>query len=49
MKIGCENHAIKEWHDFDCETIEKMSRVALYFWKTWKPALILIFKSEGKL
>ena len=39
MAIGCEQHTIKDWFDFDDITISKMDNDALEWWKKWKPML----------
>lgn len=40
MQIGCEQHSISEWWDFDDATIRYMGgRKALEWWRIWKPIL----------
>ena len=40
MAIGCEQHSIKEWFEFDNKRILEMEgKKALEFWKKWKPIL----------
>jgi len=40
MQIGCENHMISEWWEFDDRQILKMDgKAALNWWRTWKPIL----------
>ena len=46
MQIGCERHAIKDWWRYDDETISAMDAGALNWWKTWKPILRKIIKSN---
>ena len=40
MQIGCENHMISEWWEFDDRQILKMDgKAALKWWRKWKPIL----------
>ena len=39
LQIGCENHLITEWWEFDNDKISEMDHQALEFWKRWKPIL----------
>jgi len=40
MQIGCENHLIEDWFNFDDEVILRMEgEAALSWWKHWKPIL----------
>lgn len=39
MQIGCEQHAIEDWWDFDDTTISGMESTALEWWLRWKPVL----------
>lgn len=36
LQIGCYNHSIEEWKGFSDETIDKMDRKALEWWKKYK-------------
>jgi hypothetical protein len=36
LQIGCKNHPINEWFDFDDDTIFEMDDNALAWWKKWK-------------
>jgi len=46
MAIGCEQHAIAEWFDFDDDTIAKMDKRALKWWREWKPKLQQIIADD---
>ena len=46
LQIGCENHAISEWWEFDDDTIKEMERGALLWWRVWKPILQQIIKAN---
>ena len=46
MQIGCENHLITDWWQFDEERISRMNSGALDFWKRWKPILQEIIKNN---
>ena len=39
LAIGCQQHLMKEWWQFDDATIAKMDRDALLWWKKWKLVL----------
>jgi len=39
MQIGCRQHAIKDWWDFDDAAISAMAGKALEWWTRWKPIL----------
>ena len=39
LAIGCQQHPIKEWWQFDDATITSMDRDALLWWKKWKLVL----------
>ena len=39
LAIGCQQHPIKEWWQFDDATITSMDRGALLWWKKWKLVL----------
>ena len=40
MAIGCKQHTIEEWFNFDDETIDKMNKgTSLEWWAKWKPRL----------
>lgn len=39
MAIGCEQHPIADWWDFDDDTIAAMDKKALDWWRRWKPTL----------
>lgn len=36
LQIGCQNHAIEEWRDFDDRRIITMDRHALKWWRKYK-------------
>ena len=44
MQIGCEQHGINNWFNFDDDRISKMDSGALEWWKLWKPTLKNIIK-----
>ena len=44
LQIGCKNHSIEEWKNFDDETISKMDSGALEWWAKWKPIIIQIIE-----
>jgi len=39
LAIGCQQHSIEAWWSFDDDTIAKMDKGALIWWKKWKPVL----------
>ena len=39
MQIGCKRYPIKDWFEFDYETISSMDDGALEWWRKWKPVL----------
>ena len=45
MKIGCQDHSISEWINFDDHTVSIMHSKALDFWKQWKPIIQLIYQT----
>jgi hypothetical protein len=44
LQIGCQNHSIEEWKNFDDEQIQSMTGGALEWWKTWKPVIFNIIE-----
>ncbi|HFQ2795018.1 TPA: pentapeptide repeat-containing protein [Pseudomonas aeruginosa] len=46
MQIGCQQHLISEWWDFDEETISSMDQDALAWWVVWKPILQQIIQAS---
>ena len=47
LQIGCEQHPISDWWEFDDETINKMDREgALNWWKVWKSILKNIIETS---
>jgi uncharacterized protein YjbI with pentapeptide repeats len=44
MQVGCEQHDITDWWDFDDDTIKQMDRGALDWWRVWKPILMNIIE-----
>ena len=45
MAIGCKQHTIEEWFNFDDETIDKMNKgTSLEWWAKWKPVLKTIME-----
>ena len=46
MQIGCEIRDIKDWWEFDDETINEMETGALDWWKVWKPIIKNIIKNS---
>lgn len=45
MQIGCEQHTLIEWKNFNDDEISAMESGALEFWKNWKK---LLFKFHEK-
>ena len=45
MQIGCEQHTLIEWKNFNDDEISAMESGALEFWKNWKK---LLFKIHEK-
>ena len=39
MQIGCKRYPIKDWFEFDDETISSMNDGALEWWRKWEPIL----------
>ena len=39
LQIGCKRYPIKDWFEFDYETISSMDDGALEWWRKWKPIL----------
>lgn len=39
LAIGCQQHPIEDWRQFDDTTITNMDRDALLWWKKWKLVL----------
>ena len=46
MAIGCQQHSIEDWFNFDNDTIDRMDSHALTWWKKWKPILATITERE---
>ena len=42
MRIGCQEHSVDAWKDFDDERISKMDSNALEFWDKYKTMLLAI-------
>ena len=40
LQIGCKNHLISEWVEFDDKKISQMDSGALEWWKKWKSTII---------
>ena len=40
IRIGCQSHSLDEWKNFNDDQIEKMSSLALDFWKQNKELII---------
>jgi len=49
LAIGCEQHAIKDWWDFDNEKIDSMAPDALTWWRKWKPILRQVIEESSTL
>ena len=45
MQIGCEQHTLIEWKNFNDDEISAMESGALEFWGNWKK---LLFKIHEK-
>ena len=39
MAIGCEQHSIDDWAEFESDRINQMDRDALAFWTQYKPII----------
>ena len=48
IHIGCEVHKAEEWAKFKDETISKMDRGALGWWKIWKPSIMALHAEHAK-
>jgi hypothetical protein len=44
LQIGCENHSINEWMQFDNARIAKMDKGALEWWGKWRSVLFQIIE-----
>jgi hypothetical protein len=42
LRVYCEHHTWEEWLSFNDESISKMDRGALEWWRIWKPVLLSI-------
>ena len=40
LQIGCKNHLISEWVEFDDKKISRMDSGALEWWKKWKSTIM---------
>ena len=49
IQIGCKNHSIQEWSEFDDEVIKGMSDNALDFWKKYKTLILLDARQYGMI
>ena len=47
LAIGCQQHPIKDWWQFDDTTITNMDRDALLWWKKWKLVLQQIIEMSA--
>ena len=46
LQIGCQQHNIAEWWEFDNNRILEMNgKTALKWWRTWKPILQQIIET----
>lgn len=48
IQIGCKNHTIEDWQNFDDETISRMDIGALKWWTTWKKIIFSIIEATNK-
>jgi hypothetical protein len=49
LQIGCENHSIEQWYQFNDKTIASMGSEALHWWRKWKDIIkSIITTSEEK-
>jgi len=39
LQIGCKKFTVKEWFEFDDNSIASMDRDALVWWKKWRPLI----------
>jgi uncharacterized protein YjbI with pentapeptide repeats len=46
LQIGCQNHSIEEWKNFDDEQIQSMAGGALEWWQIWKPVIFNIIDTS---
>lgn len=47
IRIGCEQHSIKDWRQFDDEKIRSMDKNALGFWKKHKTMILTLADEIG--
>ena len=48
MAIGCEQHPVVEWWQFDDRRINQMDAGALRWWRRWKPILQQVHAASFK-
>lgn len=47
MQIGCENHAIEDWWNFDDKRIIEMDgKKSLQLWREWKDTIRMIIEKS---
>jgi hypothetical protein len=49
IAIGCKQHKVTEWENFDDSAICKMDQEALIFWKQWRETILLVSKCSYDL
>jgi uncharacterized protein YjbI with pentapeptide repeats len=46
LQIGCKNHLISEWVEFDDKKISRMDSGALEWWKKWKSTIMQTIEKD---
>ena len=46
LQIGCKNHLISEWVEFDDKKISRMDSGALEWWKKWKSTIMQTIEED---
>ena len=46
LQIGCKNHLISEWVEFEDKEISQMDRGALEWWKKWKNTIMQTIEGD---
>ena len=46
LQIGCKNHLISEWVEFDDKKISQMDSGALEWWKKWKSTIMQTIEED---
>ena len=46
MAIGCQQHPLELWRDASDLVIQNMDRMAMRWWRTWKPIIFQIIEAS---